>query len=171
MTIYSLDILFSWFGTSLLFHVQFWLAWSQFSTVQLLSRVRLFATPWIAARQASLSITNSWSSLKLMCIASVMPSSCLILCRSLLFLPPILPSIIRLIYKETDMTFLCSCMGKFTQQPLSLNRLANFKVCVSTWGVPQIKPLHPPAAKDASWVLWNERQVVSIPTLSRRWDS
>ena len=65
----------------------------EFSSVQLLSRVRLFATPWIAARQASLSITNSWSSLKLTSIESVMPSSHLILCRPLLLLPPIPPSI------------------------------------------------------------------------------
>ena len=65
----------------------------QFSSVQLLSRVRLFATPWIAARQASLSITDSWSSLRLTSIESVMPSSHLILCRPLLFLPPIPPSI------------------------------------------------------------------------------
>ena len=64
-----------------------------FSSVQLLSRVRLFATPWIAAHQASLSITNSWSSLKLTSIESVMPSSHLILCRPLLLLPPIPPSI------------------------------------------------------------------------------
>ena len=60
---------------------------------QSLSRVRLFATPWIAARQASLSITNSWSSLRLTSIESVMPSSYLILCRPLLLLPPIPPSI------------------------------------------------------------------------------
>ena len=65
----------------------------QFSSVQLLSRVRLFATPWIAACQASLSITNSQSSLRLMSIESVMPSSHLILCRLLLLLPPILSSI------------------------------------------------------------------------------
>ena len=65
----------------------------QFSSVQSLSRVRLFATPWIAARQASLSITNSWSSLQLTSIKSVMPSSHLILCRPLLLLPPIPPSI------------------------------------------------------------------------------
>ena len=65
----------------------------QFSSVQSLSHVWLFATPWTAARQASLSITNSWSSPKLMCIESVMPSSNLILCRPLLFLPPISPSI------------------------------------------------------------------------------
>ena len=66
---------------------------SQFSSVQLLSCVRLFATPWISARQASLSITNSRSLLKLMPIESVMPSSHLILCLPLLFLPPIPPSI------------------------------------------------------------------------------
>ena len=65
----------------------------QFSSVQSLSRVQLFATPWIAARQASLSITNSRSSLRLMSIESVMPSSHLILGRPLLLLPPIPPSI------------------------------------------------------------------------------
>ena len=65
----------------------------QFSLVQLLSRVRLFVTPWIAAHQASLSITNSQSSLKLTSIESVMPSSHLILSRPLLLLPPIPPSI------------------------------------------------------------------------------
>ena len=64
-----------------------------FSSVQLLISVRLFATPWIAARQASLSITNSRSSLKLKSIESMMPSSHLILCRPLLLLPPIPPSI------------------------------------------------------------------------------
>ena len=65
----------------------------QFSSVQLLSRVQLFATPWIAARQASLSITNSQSLLKLMSIKSVMPSSHLILCHPFLLLPPVPPSI------------------------------------------------------------------------------
>ena len=67
--------------------------WSKFSSVQLLSRVRLFATPWIAACQASLSITNSWSLLRFTSIQSVMPSSHLILCLPLLLLPPIPPSI------------------------------------------------------------------------------
>ena len=65
----------------------------QFSSVQSLSRVWLFATPWIAAPQASLSITISWSSLRLTSIESVMPSSHLILCRPLFLLPPIPPSI------------------------------------------------------------------------------
>ena len=62
-------------------------------SVQLLSRVRLFATPWTAALQASLSIANSRSSLKLRSIESVMPSNHLILCRPLLLLPSIFPSI------------------------------------------------------------------------------
>ena len=65
----------------------------QLSSVQSLSRVPLFATPWIAARQASLSITNSRSSLTLASIKSVMPSSHLILCGPLLLLPPVPPSI------------------------------------------------------------------------------
>ena len=63
------------------------------TSVQLLSRVRLFATPQIAARRASLSITNSQSLLKLMSLELVIPSSHLILCRPLLLLPPIPPSI------------------------------------------------------------------------------
>ena len=71
-----------------------WAQWNiQFSSVHLLSHVRLFATPWIAACQAFLSITYSRSSLKLTFIESVMPSSHLILCCPLLLLPPIPPSI------------------------------------------------------------------------------
>ena len=64
-----------------------------YSSVQSLSCVWRLATPWIAARHASLFVTNSRSSLKLMSIESVMPSSHLILCRPLLLLPPIPPSI------------------------------------------------------------------------------
>jgi len=70
--------------------------------VQFVSRVRLFATPWIAACQASLSITNSRSLLKLTSIESVMPSSHLILCRPLFLLPPIPPSI-RVFSKESTL--------------------------------------------------------------------
>ena len=65
----------------------------QCSSVQLLSRVQLFVIPWTAARQASLSITNSQSLPKLMSIESVMPSNHLILCRPLLLSPSIVPSI------------------------------------------------------------------------------
>ena len=73
-----------------------------FSSVQSLSWVQLFATPWIAACQASLSITISQSSLKLMSIESVMPSSHLILCHPLFFLSPIPPSI-RVFSNETTL--------------------------------------------------------------------
>ena len=66
---------------------------ADFSSIQSLSRVRLFETPWTAACQASLSITNSRSLLKLMSIESVMPSNHLILCRPFLLLPSIFPSI------------------------------------------------------------------------------
>ena len=74
----------------------------QFSSLQSLSHVRLFATPWTAARQASLSITKSQSSLKLMSIESVMPSKHLILCRPLLLLHPIPPSI-RVFFNESTL--------------------------------------------------------------------
>ena len=70
------------------------------SSVQSLSRVQLFETPWIAARQASLSITNPWSLLKLMSIESVMPSNHPIFCRPLLLLPSVFPSI-RVFTNET----------------------------------------------------------------------
>ena len=73
---------------------------------QSLSRVRLFATPWITARQASLSITNSRSSLRLISIESVMSSSHLTLCRPLLLLPPIPPSI-RVFSNESTLRMRC----------------------------------------------------------------
>ena len=74
----------------------------QFSSFQSLSHVQLFATPWITARQASLSITNSWSSLRLTSIKSMMPSSHLILCRPLLLLPSI-PRSIRVFSNESTL--------------------------------------------------------------------
>ena len=89
----------------------------QFSSVQSLSRVWLFVTPWIIACQASLSITNSWSSPKLMCIESVMPSSHLILCRPLLLLPPIPPSI-RVFSNEST---LCMRWPKYWSLSLSIS--------------------------------------------------
>ena len=82
--------------------VSFCLSSVQFSSVQWLSRVQLFATPWIAAHQASLSITNSRTSLRLTSIESVMPSSHLILSRPLVLLPPIPPSI-RVFSKESTL--------------------------------------------------------------------
>ena len=80
-----------------------------FSSVQSLSRVQLFATPWTAACQASLSITNSWSLPELMFIESVMPSNHLILCHSLLLLPSIFPSI-RVF---SDESALCIRLSKY----------------------------------------------------------
>ena len=74
----------------------------QFSSVQSLSHVQLFATPWISARQASLSITNSKSLLKLKFMESVMSFSHLILCHPLLLLPPISPSI-RVFSNESNL--------------------------------------------------------------------
>ena len=94
-----------WMRSSQLFQNLSHTIWSkntttQFSSVQSFSRVRLFATPWIEARQASLSITISWSSLRLTSIESVMRSSHLILSHPLLLLPPIPPSI-RVFFNES----------------------------------------------------------------------
>ena len=88
-----------------------------FSSVQSLSCVWLFANPWIAAHQASLSITNSWSLLKLMSIESVMPSSHLILCRPLLLLPPIPPRI-RIFSSEST---LCMVWPKYWSFSFSIS--------------------------------------------------
>ena len=90
------------------------LCWTlEFSSVHLLSRVRLFATPWITARQASLSITNSRSSLRLTFIESVMPSSHLILGGPLLLLPPIPPSI-RVFSHESTLRMRCPKYRSFS---------------------------------------------------------
>ena len=103
-----------------------------FSSVQSLSCVRLFVTPWIAARQASLSITNSWRSLRFMSIESVMPSSHLILCCPLLLLPPIPPSI-RVFSNESTLRM------RRTWQSLCINN-KHGKFCIlhplpnSSWG-------------------------------------
>ena len=90
-----------------------------FVVVQSLSCIRLFATPWTAAHQASLSITNSWSSLKLMSIESVMPSNHLMLCCRLLFLPSIFPSI-RVFSNES---VLCHQMAKVLELQLQRHSL------------------------------------------------
>ena len=94
----------------------------QFSSVQSLSRVWLFATPWIAAHQASLSIANSRSSLRPTSIESVMPSSHLILCCPLLLLPPI-PSSIRVFSNEsTNSSYEVAKVLEFQLQHHSLQR-------------------------------------------------
>ena len=86
-----------------------WDAWKKFSSAQSLSRVRLFMIPWTAARQASLSITNSWRLLKLSSIGSVMPSNHLILCHPLLLPPSIFPSI----WVFSNESFLCIRWPKY----------------------------------------------------------
>ena len=100
-------------------------------SVHSLSRVQLFVTPWIAACQASLSITNSRSLLKLMSIESVMPSSHLILCRPLLLLPPIPPSI-RVFSIESS---LCMRWPKYWSFSVSIspsNATSNFLLMPSS---------------------------------------
>jgi len=105
--------------------------WYQFSSVQSLSRVWLFATPWIAARQTSLSITNSQSSLRLTSIESMSPSSHLILCRPLLLLPPIPPSIrvfsnestLRMRWPKSQGWFLSEWTGGISLQSRGLSRI------------------------------------------------
>ena len=89
----------------------------QFSSFQSLSHVQLLATPWAAARQGSLSITNSQSLPKLMSIESVMPSSHLILCHPLLLLPPIPPSI-RVFFNEST---LCMRWPKYWSYSFSIS--------------------------------------------------
>ena len=99
----------------------------QFSSLQSLSHVRLFAIPWTAARQASLCITNSQSSLKLMSIESVMPSSHLILCRPLLLLPPIPPNI-RVFTNESTLRMM---WPKYWSFSFSINHFKEYPGLIS----------------------------------------
>ena len=113
----------------------------RFSSVQLLSHVWLFATPWIAACQASLSITNSRSLLKLMSIKSVMPSSHLILHCRLLLLPPIPPSI-RVFSNESTLRMRWPKHWSFS---LSISPSDEHKSCriLVTPGIIASRLLHP----------------------------
>ena len=95
----------------------------QIRSDQLLSRVQLFVTPWIAVHQASLSITNSQSSLRLTSIESVMPSSHLILCHPLLLLPPIPPSI-RVFSNESTLPMRWPKYWSFTCSIISSKEIA-----------------------------------------------
>ena len=99
----------------------------QFSSVQSLSRVRLFATPWIAARQASLSITNFWCSLRLTSIESVMPSNHLILCHRLLLLTSIFSSI-RVYSNESA---LCIRWPKYWSFSFNISPYNEYSVLIS----------------------------------------
>ena len=110
---------------------------SQVSSVQLLSDVRLFATPWTAAHQASLSITNSQSPPKLMCIEYVMPSNHLILCCPLLCPPSIFPSI-RVFSNES---VLCIRWSKYWSFSLSISPSKEYLGLISV-GLTGSKSLH-----------------------------
>ena len=99
-----------------------------FSSVQSLRRVRLFATPWTAARQASQSIANSWSLLKLMCIELVMPSNHLILCHPLLLLPSTFPSI-RVFSNES---VLCIRWPKYWSFSFGISPSSEYSRLIST---------------------------------------
>ena len=107
----------------------------QFSWIQSISRVRLFVTPWITARQASLSITNTPSLLKLVSIESVMPSSHLILCRPLLLLPPTPPSI-RVFSSESTLHIRWPKYWSFSFSIYSShNKLHIYKVYSKFWHI------------------------------------
>ena len=112
--------------------------WKPFCSIQAsvqLSHVQLFATPWIAARQASLSITNSRSSLRLTSIESVIPSSHLILCRPLLLLPPI-PLSIRVFSSESTLRMRWPKYWSFSFSIIpskEIPGLISFRLTQSTW--------------------------------------
>ena len=99
----------------------------RFSSVQSLSHVQLFLTSWTAAYQASLSIINSWSLLKLMSIESVMPSNYLILCHPFLFLPLVFPSI-RVFSNES---VLCIRRPKYWSFSVSISPSNEYSVLIS----------------------------------------
>ena len=104
-----------------------WLPCQLFSSVQSLSCVLLFATPWTAAHQASLSIMNSWSLPKLMSIELVMPSNHLILCHPLLLLPSIFPNI-RVFSNESA---LCIRWPKYWSFSFSISPFNDFSGLIS----------------------------------------
>ena len=123
----------------------------EISSVQSLSRVRLFVTPWIAAHQASLSITNSWSLLKLMSIESVMPSSHLILCCCLLLLPPIPPRI-RVFSNESTQDTIKSAWWASLMAQMVKNLPAVQEIQV--WPLGQEDPLEKGIATHSSILAW-----------------
>ena len=127
-------------------------------SVQLLSHVQRFVTPWTAAHQASLSITNSWSLLKLMSIESMMPSSHLILCCPFLFPPSIFPSIevfssesvLRIRwpkYWSFSFSISPSIIAKFR---LKLNKVGKNHLTILVW--PKSNPLQLYSGSNLYWV-------------------
>ena len=107
------------------------------SSVQSLCRVQLIATPWTAARQASMSITNSWSLLKLMSIESVMPSNHLILCRPVLLPPSTLPCI-RVFSNESVLRIRWPKYCSFSCESAALNMPANLENSAVATGLEKV---------------------------------
>ena len=113
------------------------------SSVQLLTCVQLFATPWTAARQASLSFTNSWSLPKLMSIKSVMPINHIILCHPLLLLPSIFPSIMG--FSELVIHIRWPNYWSFSISPFSeYSGLISFRKPPDYSSKPTLCPIHTP---------------------------
>ena len=132
---------------------------TQFSSVQSLSRVRLFATLWITARQASLSITNSRSSPRLTSIESVTPSSHLILCRPLLLLSPIPPSI-RVFSNESTLRMRWPKYWSFSFSIIPSKE-------IPAWS--EVQAMLRLVGRSFRYFFWNLRCYPALPTLSRYW--
>ena len=130
--------------------------YTSFSSVQSLSRVQLFTTPWIAAHQASLSINNSQSSLRLTSIESMMPSSHLILCRPLLLLPPIPPSTLATSCEELTHWKRLWCWEGLREREEQERKenltLAIYFFCLGTPSLPACSSLSTFQARILEWV-------------------
>ena len=140
-----------------------------FSSVQSLSRVRLFATLWIAAHQASLSITNSRSWPKLMSIESMMPSSHLIRCRPLLLLPPTPPSI-RVFSNESTLLMRWPKYWSFSFSISSSNEhpgLISFRMdWLDLLAVQGTRKSHLQHHSSKASILWRKFSFLHSPTLT-----
>ena len=123
----------------------------QFSSVQSLSHVPLFATPWTAAQQASLSITNSWNAPKAMSIESVMPSNHLILCHPLLLLPSVFPSI-RVFSNESA---LCIRRPKYWTFSFNISPINVVPLVIFSRNVEQCLLLHWPCQQSILSTFWD----------------
>ena len=134
----------------------------KFSSVQSLSHVWIFATPWTAACQSSLSITNSWNLLKLMSIALVMPSNHLILCRPLLLLTSIFPSI-RFFSNKSVLHIRCPKYWSFS---FSISLSSEYSGLISF----RMDWLDPPNYIQVMyWIYWSQSPSIYIKVFLSRW--
>ena len=163
-------------------HYYIWTFYTQYIVVQWLSPVQLFATPWTAARQASLSITNSQSLLKLTSIASVMPFNHLILCRPPLLPPSIFPSI-RVFSNESVLHIrwpnYWSFSLTFKKKLLLLSRFSHVRLCATLETAAHQAPPSLGFSRQEHWsglpfpspMLESESEVAQLcPTLSNPMD-